>query len=343
MASWKDLLHSDPLPWLLEADISQPAVRYFALRELLDRPEADPEVGEARKAVMATGPVPAILAAQNAAGYWVKPGPGYGPKYQGTVWQVVFLPYFGAMGSDRRVAAGCEYLLSHNISDNGAFSVNGTCSGFIHCIGGNLGWSLIKLGWLDDPRLRNALEYHARAVTGEGFSSIGEKNSSNRYYKSATCGPAFRCAANMGEPCAWGAVKAMQAMGLVPESERTPAVRKAIAQGASFLLSTDPATADYPHPGAPNPSRSWFQFGYPMGYVTDVLQVLEALAILGYGRDPRLANALELVLSKQDKQGRWKMEYTYNGKMWADIEEKGRPSKWVTLRALRALRAAHPD
>jgi hypothetical protein len=32
------------------------------------------------------------------------------------------------------------------------------------------------------------------------------------------------------------------------------------------------------------------------------------------------------------------MEYSYNGKMWADVEEKGKPSKWVTLRALRVLR-----
>jgi hypothetical protein len=49
---------------------------------------------------------------------------------------------------------------------------------------------------------------------------------------------------------------------------------------------------------------------------------------------------LRLVLSKQDAAGRWKMEYTYNGKTWADIEEKGKPSKWVTLRALCVLKAA---
>jgi hypothetical protein len=69
-----------------------------------------------------------------------------------------------------------------------------------------------------------------------------------------------------------------------------------------------------------------------------VLQNLEALTALGYGQDPRLAAALELVLSKQDAQGRWKMKYTYNGKMWADVEEPGKPSKWVTLWATRVLK-----
>ena len=77
--------------------------------------------------------------------------------------------------------------------------------------------------------------------------------------------------------------------------------------------------------------------------MTVVLQNLEALTALGYGGDLRLKNALDLVLSKQDAQGRWKMEYTHNGKMWADVEEKGQPSKWVTLRALRVLKHVSCD
>jgi len=46
----------------------------------------------------------------------------------------------------------------------------------------------------------------------------------------------------------------------------------------------------------------------------------------------------KLLLSKQDAQGRWKMEYTYKGKTWVDIEKRGKPSKWITLRALRVLK-----
>ncbi|MCB0052744.1 MAG: hypothetical protein KDE24_24740, partial [Caldilinea sp.] len=52
----------------------------------------------------------------------------------------------------------------------------------------------------------------------------------------------------------------------------------------------------------------------------------------------RLRPALELLLSKRDKQGRWRMEYSYNGKTWVEIERKGEPSKWVTLRAVRVLK-----
>lgn len=65
------------------------------------------------------------------------------------------------------------------------------------------------------------------------------------------------------------------------------------------------------------------------------------LVELGYGDDLRLSNALQFILSKQDRQGRWRLENTLNGtlRVWIDIEQKGKPSKWITLRALRVLKA----
>jgi hypothetical protein len=62
------------------------------------------------------------------------------------------------------------------------------------------------------------------------------------------------------------------------------------------------------------------------------------LANLGYGRDPRLAHAVAIVRGKQDDRGRWPLEYDYAGKTWVDFGSKKQPSKWVTLRALRALK-----
>ena len=77
-----------------------------------------------------------------------------------------------------------------------------------------------------------------------------------------------------------------------------------------------------------------------MFYVADILQVVEALAALGYGHDPRLANALALIRAKADADGRWPLEYHYNGKMAGDVAfgRKGQANKWVTIRALRAIR-----
>jgi len=333
-----DGLKDNPLPWLLEDDPENPGPRWFALTELLESPYSDPEVVAARQAVATAGPVPAILNAQDSEGYWVEPGPGYYPKYRGTVWSIIFLAQLGADGRHPRVHTGCDYLLEHARSPYGGLSADGKKTGLIHCLQGNLAAALIDLGWLGDERTDRALDWLARSITGKGIAAAEDTGAAVRYYRSGNSAPGFACSANNHLPCAWGAVKAMLALSKVPESHRTPEIRSAIHTGVEFLLSGNPAWADYPMGYSAKPSRSWFQFGYPIAYVTDVLQNLEVLTALGHGGDPRLAPAIDLLLSKQDAQGRWKMEYTYNGKTWVDLEEKGKPSKWVTLRALRVLK-----
>ncbi len=132
----------------------------------------------------------------------------------------------------------------------------------------------------------------------------------------------------------------MLAFSKLPLENRTPLIERAIKQGVDFLFSVDPAEATYPCGWNDKPSRNWWKFGFPVFYVTDLLQNVEALVGLGYGRDPRLANALDIIREKQDDQGRWSLDYNYLGKTWVDIGEKRQPDKWVTLRALRVLKFA---
>jgi hypothetical protein len=327
MSDWKESLNADPIPWLLEADEANPGVRYFALRDLLDRPVDDPDVIAAQDAVMQTGPVPAILDAQYPDGYWVKPGAIYSPKYRGTVWQVIFVAQLGAGGGDARIRRAVEYVFQQGQAESGAFAMGGTPSTTILCLWGNLVRALLDLGYWGDERLAYAIEQMARSIIGDGY---------DWYRKGGVQAPGFYCSGNYSLPCGWGAVRALWALNAVPDEGRTPVVKAAIEAAVEFLLSYDVARAEYPYKDRVN--SSWFKFGYPMGYVTDVLLNLEALVQAGFGGDPQLNEAVDLVLAKQDGQGRWPMEYSYNGKMWIDVEEKGQPSKWVTLRAVRMLR-----
>jgi hypothetical protein len=201
-----------------------------------------------------------------------------------------------------------------------------------HCLNGNLLQALLGFGWLDDERVQRAIDWQARSITGEEFEPH------YRYYRTSTSGPGFQCAVNEGLPCAWGAVKALLALARIPAERREPHVARAIEQAAGFLLSRDPRQADYPAGwGNTRPNGSWFKPGFPSGYVSNVLQNLEALCEAGYSGDPRLRPAFEWLLSKQDREGRWKNEYAYNGKTWVDFERQGAPSKWVTLRACQVL------
>ncbi len=337
--SWQNQLRGDSVSWLLEPDL--PGVRYLALRDLVGLSIEDKELKSARKLAHKEGPIAEVLSHMEEAGYWVKAGAGYHPTYRSTVWSIVLLAQLGASASeDKRIKQAWNYLLDHALAGGGQFSMtsSGAPSGTIDCLQGDLLWSLMELG-CDDPRLKKACEWMARTVTGDGVASMTDKNAPIRYY-AGKCGPTFACGANNKLPCAWGGCKVMMAFGKLPVKRKTPLIKKAIKQGLDFFLGVDPATADYPNGFADKPSGNWWKFGFPVFYVSDILQIAEALSALGYGKDKRLANTMNLIREKQDENGRWLMEYDYSGKTWVDFGAKKKPNKWVTLRALRVLKSA---
>jgi hypothetical protein len=333
--NWKKQLNGDTLSWLLEPE--NLGVRYLALRDLLDKAQDDPELKVARQEAHTQGPIAKVLDTMQPEGYWAKPGPGYTTKYRSTVWALILLAQLGAqVDQDERIRRACTYLLEHALTPGGKFSINGAPSGTIDCLQGNLCWALLELGY-DDSRLAKAFEWMARTVTGEGLADKTDKEAETRYY-AYKCGPLFACGANGNQTCAWGATKVMLAFGKLTDVQRTPLINEAIRQGVDFFYKSDPVNADWPTRLGDKPSRNWWKFGFPVFYVTDLLQVAEALVALGYGKDPRLANTIELIRGKQDGQGRWQLEYDYTGKTWVNFGEKKQQNKWVTLRATRVLK-----
>jgi hypothetical protein len=350
--------YEQPMDWLLEK--TDPGVRYLALRDLLGA-HGD-ELSSAATRAHKEGPIAEVLAKMEAEGYWVQRGPGYNPKYRALVWSITLLAQLGASAAeDERIGTACSSLLEHALTKDGQFSIDGRPSGTIDCLQGNLCTALLDFGY-DDPRLDKAFEWMARSLTGEGVAPVPEKKappqsrpvranaglfktapvddkSALRYY-AGKCGPSFACGANNKLPCAWGGVKVMLAFSKLRKENRTPLIDRAIKAGVDFLFSKDPADCDYPSGWAAKPSGNWWKFGFPVFYVTDLLQNAEALAGLGYARDPRLARALNIVREKRDSSGCWALEYDYTGKTWVDFGPKKRPNKWVTLRALKVLRAA---
>jgi hypothetical protein len=90
---------------------------------------------------------------------------------------------------------------------------------------------------------------------------------------------------------------------------------------------------------------SWTRLAFPAWWHYDVLRALAYLCRAGVTPDRRVDEAVDLVASKRDAEGRWPLEIRYAGPMPIEIDEgEGRPSRWITLRALRVLRwHARPD
>jgi hypothetical protein len=333
--SWREQLKGDTLSWLLEKD--DPGVRYLAMRDLLELPAEDVLLISARELAHHEGPIAAILDEMDDSGYWVKAGPGYNPKYRSTVWSVIMLAQLGAsIALDKRIERACQHLFENALTEYGQFSISGAPSSTIDCLQGNLCAAMLDLGF-SDPRLEKAFDWMARSVTGEGVAPMEDKKAVLRYY-SGKCGPGFLCGANNKLPCAWGAVKIMLAFSKLPPGQYTSRIENAIQKGVDFLLGIDPAEATYPAGWSDKPSGNWWKFGFPVFYVTDLLQNVEALVRLGLGKDPRLSHAIHVIREKQDQDGRWPLEYDYAGKTWVEFGKKKLPNKWVTLRAVWVLK-----
>jgi len=331
MGDWKHVLKADPVDWLLEKD--NPSLRYFALSQLLDKPESSSEVQAAKKEIMLTGAVPNILAKQHAGGYWEAPETFYTAKYKGTVWQLVILAELGADGNDERVKKACEFILANSQDrKSGGFSAwlsvkvgGGRYSGVLSCLTGNMVWSLIRLGFLDDLRVKRGIEWitkYQRFDDGEAYPPKIWP-----YEKATSC---------FGKhSCYMGVVKSLKALAEIPAEQRSEAVDDTIERGVEYMLK------HHIHKRSHNLSKvskpGWLKFGFPLMYQTDVLEILGILTKLGC-KDERMQEAVDLVLSKQDEQGRWSLENTFNGRFQVNIEQKGDSSKWITLNALKALK-----
>lgn len=300
---WLELLNDDPLPWLLEPE--QPSVRYWTLTGLLDRPAGDPEVQAARAAIAAQPLVRTLFAEQHPAGHW---GDDETKPYtaRGAVGVLSLLHMFG-VEPDARTAAGCDSFLRFCQNEGGGFSLTLTRrSGVFPCTTGEHLPFLIYFGLGDDPRVRQAFAFVIDDMAGPDPLDCG------RYQH---------------RPCLWGAIAALNGLAVLPPELRSPRSEQVVRRLAETLLG-----AGYDFEGE---HKRWLTFGVPRMW--DLLSALRALAAHGYAHDPRFRALLDLVLSCQDERGRWLCGSV--SRAWP-LERRNRPSKWVTLDALRLLKAA---
>jgi hypothetical protein len=300
---WLDVLRGDPIPWLLEPEI--PAVRYWTLTDILSRPVDDPDVLEARAATSQQPLVRDLFAQQHPDGHWgddrTKPHTARGSL------GVLSLLYMLGAEPDERTTAGCDSFLRFCQHESGGFSMVKTRrSGIFPCTTGAHLPMLVYFGLGDDPRVRQAFAFVIEDVS---------------------TADALDCGRYQHRDCLWGAIAALNGLAVLPTDMRSPQSEQTVGRLADALLD-----ADYDFEGE---HKRWFTFGVPRAW--DLLSALRALAAHGYAHDPRFVPLLDLFLARQDERGQWLCGSV--SRTWP-LEKRNRPSKWVTLDALRLLKAA---
>lgn len=333
----------DTLAWLLEPD--EPSVRYLTLKELVDRPDNDPEVVEAKRAIMICGPAADILSRQNEDGGFLTPDmveqygyevakTGYQPK-KNSIWQLLTLAQLGVDRDDPRVKKLCEYVLDHNYNPGRkVIGINikrkdGIDFWPLPCFVANMVWSLSKLGYHDDGRVRDSIQW---LLQYQRFDDGGFHTPDEWPYR----GKRDRCFGR--HTCMSGVTRSLKAMTTVPKSRRTKEMDAFIGRAVDFVLMHRLYRRNH---SQWEPIRPEFEmFSFPVIHYDDVIEIVDTLQGLGI-RHEAVDEGLQFILGKRKPTGRWKLGYTTSrSSTYANFGQRGKESKWITLRALKVLKNA---
>ena len=308
--------------WLLESD---PSIRWQVMRDLIDSPAE--QITAERAKVGTEGWGARLLAFQSADGSW-----GGGAFNQGWDSTMHVLSLLREMGLDpssdearRAVSLVRDRVRWKGWDWDGAwrgsdFRGNPFFAGEVEpCINGQVGASGAYFGQ-DIQRILDRL-LNEQLLDG-GWNCEAENGSTRSSFNTTIC-----------------VLEALLEYELA--GGNNPKVTEARLRGQEYLLErhlfrrrTTGAAIEQDRKG----NNSWMRFAFPTWWHYDVPRGLDYIRHAGVTPDARLSEAIELVESKRDSDGRWLLEVRYPGVMPVEIDEgEGRPSRWITLRALRVL------
>ena len=303
--------------WLLDSD---PAIRWQVQRDLTGAPAQD--VGAERALVGVEGWGAELLAKQGEDGRWG--GAAWNRGWDSTMHVLMLLRDFGldpASGKARRALS----LVRERVTWRGCGPQECENNGFFDgelepCINGQVAAAGAYFGQNVESIIARLL---GEQLPDGGWNCEAQNGSTRSSFNTTIC--------------VLEALLAYQQAG-----GDLPGVPEARLRGQEYLLerrlmrrlSTGDVIA-HDRKG----DSSWLDFAFPTWWHYDVLRGLDYFRSAGGTVDFRLGEAIDLVRSKRGEDGRWLLDARYPGVMPLELGESvRRPSRWNTLRALRALR-----
>lgn len=318
----------DVIPFLLNAD---PAIRWQVLRDLTDA-SAD-EVAAERARVSVDGLGAQLLALQGADGTWG--GAAWNHGWDSTMHALMLLREFG-LDPDSDQARTAIDLVRERVTWNGCgpeeCNDNAFFAGEIEpCINGQV--ALVGAYFGQDVRVIVGRLLNEQLSDG-GWNCEAERGSTRASFNTTIC----VLEALLQHEQRFGAdsqIASARARGHEYLLERRLFRRK--STGGVIAADKKGRTA---HGDAP----AFTQLAFPTWWHYDVLRALDYFRDAGVAHDPRMDEAVRVVGAKRSSDGRWSAEIQFPGVMPIEIDDElGRPSRWITHRALRVLKHYSSD
>jgi len=307
------------IQWLLDGD---PAIRWQTLRDLVEA--AQRPVQRERRKITRDGWGARLLAKQDPEGTWARglaaDGGLYSPKWISTTYTMLLLRDFGLLQNTGQARNACKLLLEGGFQRDGGINY-GIWAKWTRrsetCVTGMV-LSILSYFEYEDPRLDTIASHLLEQQMPDG---------------------GWNCRRSSGATHASVHTTISVLEGLrhfeLHRGREVRDVRAAQRRGREFLLVhrlfRSHRTGEIIKP-------AFTRFSFPPRWHYDILRALDYFQAVNAPRDPRLAEAIDIVCSSRRPDGRWSLQQSYKGKTYFELERLGAPSRWNTLRALRVLR-----
>src|SRR5262249_22251907 len=307
------------LRWLLDGD---PAIRWQTMRDLLGADEE--QIERERRRIARNGWGAALLQEQDADGTWAssrsKDGGLYSPKWTSTTYTMLLLRDFGLAANNRKARRACRKLIEGGLQSDGGINY-GTWARWTGksetCITGMV-LSILSYFQYEDNRVDTVAAHLLEQQMPDGGWNCARPRGATHSSVHTT-------------------ISALEGLRFyeLNRKQRVKAVREAQRRGREFLLAhrlfRSHRTGEVIKP-------LFIRFAFPPRWHYDILRALDYFQVVDAPRDPRLVDAIDVVLKSEQKDGRWSLQYVHAGKTYFELERRGGASRWNTLRALRVLK-----
>ena len=303
------------IDWLLEGDVS---IQYQVYRDLLQAPNPGSLALQERIALEGWGAM--FLSRRNPNGHWGVHF--YQPKWTSTHYTLLDLKNLGLSPSQPDAREATLMVLRQPAGEDGGINIfRGTPITDV-CVNGMI---LNYASWFapESERLNEIADYllHVRMADGGWNCS---------YYKGHT---------HSSVHSTLSVLEGLHEFSKTGNPYRQDEIREACQGGVTFLLAHRLFRSR--RSGAIIDPKM-LRLSYPSRWRYDILRALDHFRDAGAPYDPRMQDALEVLIKKRDKTHRWPLQAKHPGQVHFDMEKTGEPSRWNTLRALRVLRHFNP-
>ncbi|GAB4424854.1 MAG: hypothetical protein Kow002_14370 [Anaerolineales bacterium] len=303
-------MSEDPLiQWLLTGDV---AVQFQVWRDLLGEEKRD-----LRNRIVAEGWGKRFLNERKPDGHW---GRGfYQVKWISSHYTLLDLKHLNIAPTPPAIAETIDIILRENKSADGGINPHGQIKQSDVCINGMI-LNYACYFKADEAALRSVVDFIiSQHMSDGGFNCRsnrqGAVHSSLHTTISVLEGIHEYCTNGYSYHCI--------------ELERIAAeAREFILQHRLFLSDRTGKIID----------KRFLMLSYPSRWKYDILRALEYFRAANIPYDERMQPALDALLEKRRKDGRWPVQAKHPGKVHFDMEKTGQPSRWNTLRALRVCK-----